>query len=682
MAAATYTHDLTDWIADSDTTAWGELTNAIAGGAPDEVDTESALQGTNTVSQSTNTTSLCSMCRILGASVTLSSGQVFLVWHGHGVATALLSYASGGLRLAVAGNALGDWKAWSVGGNDVSPFPYGKWVNNPVDPTVTADYTNGTPPSGGTSIFGVGSMCILSQAVAKGQPHVVDIIRYGRAEARFTGGDSGSGYATFAGFATLNDASSARWGLLQSTAGGYLWKGLMVLGDVVKTSSQRARSSNVATITTSTAHGLRVGDTVVISGLGGTGYNATAVITVVGSTTTFSYANTGTNEGTTADTGGSINAVVDFRDSNKTVFIQDTRKVSSTFNKIEISNASSRVDWTGISFTCLAPTTTASKGNFEMIDSADVNIDSCTFTDMNTFVFLSTGTVTTSTFRRTGQITTGGATFTNCTIDQSTASSAMLASSPANAALISGTSFVSDGTGHAIEITGTAANFTLTDNTYTGYAVSDGSTGNEAVYVNIASGSLNLTVSGGTTPSVRTAGCTVTVISGAVSATVNVKNEDGDNIQDARVFVKAATGGPFPFEASVTISNASTTATVSHTAHGMATNDKVFITGASHDANNGVFTITKINNDSYSYTMGSAPGSSPTGTITSTFVVLSGLTDVNGNITMSRVFPSDQPISGWARKATSAPFYKQSIISGSVDSVAGYSANLILISDQ
>src|SRR3989338_3376771 len=123
MAVPAYTNDLVDWIADSDITAWGELVNAASGGVPDEADTESALQDTNSTSQSQNTTALCSMCRILGASVTLATNDVFLVWHGHGIATSLLSYASGGLRLALA-TTLADWKAWAVGGNDVPPFPY------------------------------------------------------------------------------------------------------------------------------------------------------------------------------------------------------------------------------------------------------------------------------------------------------------------------------------------------------------------------------------------------------------------------------------------------------------------------------------------------------------------------------------------------------------------------------
>jgi len=256
-------------------------------------------------------------------------------------------------------------------------------------------------------------------------------------------------------------------------------------------------------------------------------------------------------------------------------------------------------------------------------------------------------------------------------------------SSPANAALISDSSFISTGTGHGIEIGGTAANMELTGVTFTGYAASDGSTGNEAIYVNIGSGSMSITIDGGSAPSIRTAGASITVIAGAVSASVNVKDLDGANIEDARVFVKAATGGPFPFDVTVTIVNSGTTATVTHTTHAMATNDKVAISGASLDANNGVFTITKINDNSYSYTMGSSPGSSPTGTIKCTFVVLSGLTDASGNITMSRVFPSDQPVTGWARKATEPPpFYKQSAIGGSVDSDTGFSANAILIVDE
>lgn len=70
--------------------------------------------------------------------------------------------------------------------------------------------------------------------------------------------------------------------------------------------SARARASNVATITTPSAHGLSAGMTVTLSGLGGTGYNVTASIASTPTSTTFTFANTGSNEGTTTDTGGTI----------------------------------------------------------------------------------------------------------------------------------------------------------------------------------------------------------------------------------------------------------------------------------------------------------------------------------------------------------------------------------------
>jgi hypothetical protein len=486
-------------------------------------------------------------------------------------------------------------------------MPYGKWINSAVDPSLTPDATNGTAPAV-TAIQGIGSMMQQTVVIGKGQPHVCDMIRTGRAESRMNGGDLANGYATFAGFAAQNDTTTNRWGLIQSVSGGYQWKGLMVLGHA---------------------------------------------------------------------------SAVDFRDSNVNIFIQDCRKVSSTFNKIEIRQAGSRVDWTGVSIANVSPSTNASKGDLAVIDDADVNFESCTFTDMGTFVFLTGAVVNNTIFRRCGQVTVGGSTFTGCTFDDSTAASAVLASSPANAALVSGATFTSDGTGHAIEITGTAASFTLTDVTFSGYAGTDGSTGNEAVYVNIASGSLNLTVDGGTTPSIRTAGCVVTVISGAVTATVTVTDAAGTAIQDARVFLRASNGtGPFPFDATVTISNSGTTATVTHAAHGMANNDKVVISGASLNANNGVFSITVTGTGTYTYTMASTPGSSPTGTIKSTYVAIEGTTNVSGQISMSRVFPSDQPVTGWARKSSAAPYFKTGPIVGTIDSGTGATLSAVLIADE
>jgi hypothetical protein len=70
------------------------------------------------------------------------------------------------------------------------------------------------------------------------------------------------------------------------------------------TVSNKALTTNVATITTSAAHGLFVGDTVKITGVDST-FNGTWAITTVPSTTTFTYARTAANV-TSAASGGSV----------------------------------------------------------------------------------------------------------------------------------------------------------------------------------------------------------------------------------------------------------------------------------------------------------------------------------------------------------------------------------------
>jgi len=70
--------------------------------------------------------------------------------------------------------------------------------------------------------------------------------------------------------------------------------------------ASRARASNVATIVTGAAHGLTTGDRVRIFNLGGTGYNTEEASVTVTNSTTFTYANTGSDESTTADTAGTV----------------------------------------------------------------------------------------------------------------------------------------------------------------------------------------------------------------------------------------------------------------------------------------------------------------------------------------------------------------------------------------
>ena len=137
-------------------------------------------------------------------------------------------------------------------------------------------------------------------------------------------------------------------------------------------------------------------------------------------------------------------------------------------------------------------------------------------------------------FQECPTFTQNSATLTNCDFLDTKVTSA----APADAALISNSTFTSSGTGHGIEIGGTAANITLTGLTFTGYATTDGSTGNEAIYVN-ATGSMIISISGGSIPSIRTAGATVTVQN---AVTVKVTAKDANTlaaIDAARVLMEA-----------------------------------------------------------------------------------------------------------------------------------------------
>lgn len=267
--------------------------------------------------------------------------------------------------------------------------------------------------------------------------------------------------------------------------------------------------------------------------------------------------------------------------------------------------------------------------------------------------------------------TLNGADITNTAFNDTKVSAA----SPAAAAGISNSTFTSSGTGHAIEISGTAADMTLTGVDFTGYAGTNGSTGNEAIYVNIASGTMTISVSGGSTPSIRTAGATV-IVQNAVTVKVTAKDADtAAAIQSARVLLQASAG------TTVTIARVSTTATVTHTAHGKANGDKVVIAGANEGEYNGVKTISNVTTNTYDYTVSGSPATPATGTITSYRVILDGTTDVSGVLqTTSFNYTADLAVIGRVRKGSAATFYKTSPLSGTIGST-GLDLTAFLVKD-
>lgn len=81
------------------------------------------------------------------------------------------------------------------------------------------------------------------------------------------------------------------------------------------TITNKALTSNVATLTTSAAHGLAVGDRVLVTGVDDT-FNGTFVVSGIPTTTTFTYALTAANVSSTSASGGATRVVVEDIDCN------------------------------------------------------------------------------------------------------------------------------------------------------------------------------------------------------------------------------------------------------------------------------------------------------------------------------------------------------------------------------
>lgn len=564
MAAPSYTNDLTDIATGDEATGWINFSTNQQG-APAYQDSDYPyIQGSYSVTQDcAKSKTIGNLGYDYGSTISLPTDGAFLVWQNFSTPTAIDTEAgtttgTGGMAVIV-GDDASNFSFWEVGGSDVSPYPYGGWVNHAVNTTVTADGTTGTK----TIDRYVGAQVALVAYPSKGEPHCVDAMRFGRCSAIFEDGDFANGYCTFAGFAAQNDNQSNRWGLIQKVAGGYLWKGRMLLGD-------------------------------------------------------------------------NTNNPCDFQDSDTNIFIQYTPKVTANFNTIEVQNASSNVVMTGISFICL-DTGTASRGRFIVTDDATVFLINCNFTDMDTFSFDSNSTVDGCNFVRCGTITQNGALILDSTIDSSIDTTAMVVDI---LGFVQGNTFVSDGTGHAVDLGNITTTQTLTwDNILddgsgtewtgvTGSPITTGTTGNEAILCNVSSGqTLTISVaSGASIPTVKNDGTgSVNVVANQVTTTITVQDASVSppatiTDQSVNVYIEAGTGGP----------------------------------------------------------------------LTAGTQIIKSFTNTSGQVSDTRTLASNQPITGWARRASpgagalpsGTTYFKETKITGTISSTNGLDLTILLQQDE
>jgi hypothetical protein len=455
-------------------------------------------------------------------------------------------------------------------------------------------------------------------AIGKGNPHGVDAIRYGRGSSIFEFGDLGNGYCTFTGFATENDYNDA--------VNGYHRWGLIqaIAGGFLYKGKMTL----------------------------GTGANA-----------------------------------CDFRDSNVSVLIDNTPKVTANFNTIEVNNAGSRVDWTNVKFNALG---TVSPGRLVCNANADLNWDSCQFADMGTFLFGgSSSTCTNAIWNKCGLITAAGATLNGSKILESTVA--------ANASAL-GWNVATDPDGylddmtfvrganahHGIEL-GLTSPLTMTFRglTVSGFNAADGQN-DSFFHVKRTSGDVTINIIGGTGNfKYKSDGANVTIVISPVTTEITVKDPDDVVVENARVLVKAGDAtGDLPYKDTVTITSSGTTASVSHTGHGMSSGDKVEIRGANEQDYNGVFAITNVTTDAYDYVMGGDPASPATGTIKATGVVIHALTSALGVASASASYSVDQNVYGVVRKSSASPYFKLITFTDVIDKSAGLPKSVQFVLDE
>ena len=320
---------------------------------------------------------------------------------------------------------------------------------------------------------------------------------------------------------------------------------------------------------------------------------------------------------------GSSGTAAYFEDSNANISLNDLEFVDSGFTLFEVVNAGTTVKWTNITISAVG---TNARGNFTVTASTLVDLTTCTFNDMGLFVLDSNTTVLGTVFRRTDQVTQTGATITNSTFDQSTSTPALVSD---DIEIVTGCTFISDGTGHAVDIGNITSTQTLVWNNSlddgagtewtgsTGTTVGVSGTANDAILVDVDGGfTLTLSVAtGATIPTVRNVGTgTVTISAGEVTLTITTQDiDDSTLLENARVHVTAAAGGALSV---------------------------------------------------------------------GTVIIDKALTNASGIVTDTRSYASNQPVEGKVRLSSIAPFYKTAPVAGTVDSGSGLSLTIQMIKDQ
>jgi hypothetical protein len=661
-----------------------------------------------------------------GSGIDFTSGtfidNLFFIWLECSTPGLTAARSSGGIEIRL-GTDTSNYRRWYIGGNDHF-LATEQFICYVIDPQSAGSADVGTYNAASVQYFGG---VITTTATAKGQNLGIDQIAVGRGEIVVSGtvATAGEGFKEIA--ATVFDsARTNRWGVVTTKSGTLFVKGKLIIGHQLVNASAAwtvAVSSNVVTVQTITPHFMTTNSTF------STDANWTVnsfmaslsgkTVASIPTATSFTFALTQANQGATTetDTAAEIGADTTFSSQGENVVWETPEYYDSSTNIVQTipdagvqaaAGQDGESTYNGLAFMGGPGTTNIDVGVIAgTANGRSGSTFSCPENDGLTSVKATAAKVSANDetmaldlYGATFQGFSGGVdlkgtgidgddcfscTFDNCgrlTSNMELRNCNILNSAAAaddGAYLWESTtdleSCLFDNNSRAIVFESTSGTpFDMVNVTF----------GTNTVDIrNESGGAITINYSGDTTPDKEDiGGGSATTIINAVTVKVTVQKKDATKIQGARVFLEAAPTGALPSDDSVTIISSGTTASVTHTTHGLSNGDKVAIRGANEKEYNGVFAITNVAASSYDYTMGGDPDSPATGTITSTAVILDGDSDAGGIVQDTGFnYGAAQPVRGKVRKGSASPYYQTTDLIGSIGS-GGYDKDAIMILDE
>ena len=406
---------------------------------------------------------------------------------------AFRSYGTGtfnGSFNLIAGSSTANLYHWNIASKGASNGWTGGWKCLVLDPNITTGTeSEGTPNLAAINTYGV---WIDTDVSVRADSIFLDMIISAKG-AIVTGSPTVSGEA-FDELATwCTDYTNRAFGLIEVRGETYFQKGGITVGNGSTLTVFSAIGNNVECEESSF-------------------YNGSAWIS--------SYPSDANYIVTTA------NASIDFENVNYAGYVDNKLEID-----ISIGNASSVV---GGSLKLLRALSVKSTDTFDGTVFQDNDALSLGTASYDNCSFISCGSQT---------ITAAITSFTGNVFKPATGVTALLTTDLDN---FSSCNFQSGGTGHAIDLgTGITTQSMTWNSTHSGYAATDGSTGNEVIKVAVAdNNTLTINVTGGDTPTIYNAstGNGAVIVSQSVSVTVTVTESDGTAIEGAAVYLKTSGG--------------------------------------------------------------------------------------------------------------------------------------------